>query len=296
MPGGVVEPVTGGGDRRQGALTTTPAWTASPFTGSYDVGCEIYRAFAAAATRGPCIAEMGGKNPAIVTATADLDKAANGILRSAFGASGQKCSACSRVLVEATVARRVVARLAEKARSRGRSATRAADVLLGPAHQRRGLREVPRAADDARRDGTVVAGGGSSPTATSPTATSWRRRSSPTCRRGTGCCRDELFVPFVAVAAGRRPGEAHRRGERPVARPHGRPCSARTRPRASSSSTASRPASSTSTARPARPPAPGPASRLSAAGRAPVPPANRPSAALRPAVHARAVAHDSPVR
>ena len=46
----------------------------------------------------PVIVEMGGKNPAIVTATADLDKAAEGVMRSAFGFSGQKCSACSRVL------------------------------------------------------------------------------------------------------------------------------------------------------------------------------------------------------
>ena len=47
---------------------------------------------------------MGGKNPAIVSAKADLDLAAEGVLRSAFGFSGQKCSACSRVYVERSVA------------------------------------------------------------------------------------------------------------------------------------------------------------------------------------------------
>ena len=52
----------------------------------------------------PCIAEMGGKNACIVTAKGDLERAATGILRSAFGMGGQKCSALSRVYVEAPVA------------------------------------------------------------------------------------------------------------------------------------------------------------------------------------------------
>ena len=51
----------------------------------------------------PLIIEMGGKNPAIITSTADLDKATDGVMRSAFGAQGQKCSACSRVYVSKDV-------------------------------------------------------------------------------------------------------------------------------------------------------------------------------------------------
>ena len=50
----------------------------------------------------PALTEMGGKNPAIVTASADVDAAAEGVARSAFGFSGQKCSACSRAIVVAT--------------------------------------------------------------------------------------------------------------------------------------------------------------------------------------------------
>ena len=59
----------------------------------------------------PCIAEMGGKNAAIVTRHADLERAVPGIARSAFGLSGQKCSALSRVYVEESVADKLLGRL-----------------------------------------------------------------------------------------------------------------------------------------------------------------------------------------
>jgi 1-pyrroline-5-carboxylate dehydrogenase len=64
---------------------------------------HLYRRFAAGRWPRPCIAEMGGKNAAIVSRHADLRDAATGVMRSAFGLSGQKCSACSRVYVEHTV-------------------------------------------------------------------------------------------------------------------------------------------------------------------------------------------------
>jgi 1-pyrroline-5-carboxylate dehydrogenase len=72
------------------------------FTGSYDVGMDIYKNFAKDFPK-PVICEMGGKNPAIVTAKADLDKATDGVLRSAFGYQGQKCSAASRAYVAKSV-------------------------------------------------------------------------------------------------------------------------------------------------------------------------------------------------
>ena len=62
----------------------------------------------------PCIAEMGGKNACIVTANADLERAAMGIVRSAFGLSGQKCSALSRVYVDDSVADELIAKLQQK--------------------------------------------------------------------------------------------------------------------------------------------------------------------------------------
>lgn len=81
------------------------------FTGSHDVGMQICRKSAGAKFPRPTIAEMGGKNACIVTANGDLDRAALGILRSAFGLSGQKCSALSRVYVEDAVADNLIGKL-----------------------------------------------------------------------------------------------------------------------------------------------------------------------------------------
>ena len=68
------------------------------FTGSHEVGMEILRKAASGAFPRPVIAEMGGKNPAFVSRSANLDMAAEGVMRSAFGLQGQKCSACSRLI------------------------------------------------------------------------------------------------------------------------------------------------------------------------------------------------------
>jgi 1-pyrroline-5-carboxylate dehydrogenase len=103
LPDGVFNFVTGGGRTVGATLVDHPDVAGITFTGSYDVGMDIYRKFAQGKYPRPCIAEMGGKNPAIVGKQADLDKAAMGIMRSAFGLQGQKCSANSRVFVHQDV-------------------------------------------------------------------------------------------------------------------------------------------------------------------------------------------------
>src|SRR3954454_24945311 len=84
------------------------------FTGSAEVGRSLTQRFQEGAFARPAITEMGGKNPAIVTAEADLDAAAAGIVASAFGFSGQKCSACSRAIVIDGVHDQLVERLRAK--------------------------------------------------------------------------------------------------------------------------------------------------------------------------------------
>ncbi len=96
FPPGVVNYVTGPGRTLGQALVDSPEVDGITFTGSYDVGMKIYRDFAAGPYPRPTILEMGGKNPAVVSRNADLDRAAQGIFRSAFGLQGQKCSAGSR--------------------------------------------------------------------------------------------------------------------------------------------------------------------------------------------------------
>jgi len=103
LPPGVFNYVTGPGGSLGDALVRQPDIAGVTFTGSYDVGMHLYRTFAQGRWPRPCIAEMGGKNAAIVSRRADIGDAALGVMRSAFGLSGQKCSACSRVYVEHTV-------------------------------------------------------------------------------------------------------------------------------------------------------------------------------------------------
>jgi 1-pyrroline-5-carboxylate dehydrogenase len=84
------------------------------FTGSGDVGSAIIRQASSGAWAKPVIAEMGGKNPVIVTDDADLEGAVSGIIFSAYDLSGQKCSALSRVLVTPGAHDRLVSLLAER--------------------------------------------------------------------------------------------------------------------------------------------------------------------------------------
>jgi len=114
FPDGVVNFVTGPGSTLGQALVDNPEVDGATFTGSFDVGMRMYRDFANRNYVRPIILELGGKNPAIVSRNANLEDAATGIVRSAFGLQGQKCSAASRVIVEEPVYEELVSRLKAK--------------------------------------------------------------------------------------------------------------------------------------------------------------------------------------
>ncbi len=121
VPGGVFQYLPGEGSLVGAHLVRHPWVHMIVFTGSQAVGCQIY---AQAAQLQPgqqhlkrVVAEMGGKNAIIVDTSADLDQAVQGVVNSAFGYSGQKCSACSRVIVLETIYERFLARLVEATRS-----------------------------------------------------------------------------------------------------------------------------------------------------------------------------------
>ena len=114
FPAGVFNYISGGGSVAGEALIAHPHLAGVTFTGSYPVGMHIYRTLANGRYPRPCITEMGGKNACIVTANADLERAASGIVRSAYGLSGQKCSATSRLYVDASVADKLTEKLLEK--------------------------------------------------------------------------------------------------------------------------------------------------------------------------------------
>jgi len=114
IPDGVFNFVTGPGSTLGQALVDSPEIDGATFTGSFDVGMKMYRDFANRNYVRPIVLELGGKNPAIVSRNANLEDAATGIVRSAFGLQGQKCSAASRVIVEAPVYEELLAKLKAK--------------------------------------------------------------------------------------------------------------------------------------------------------------------------------------
>ena len=111
LPPGVFNYLSGSGRHVGEAMVAHPALSGLTFTGSVQVGMRLLQQMTGGAYPRPCIAEMGGKNPCIVTRHANLDHAAAGIVRSAFGMGGQKCSALSRLFVAADVADALVERL-----------------------------------------------------------------------------------------------------------------------------------------------------------------------------------------
>jgi len=114
IPDGVFNFVTGPGSTLGQALVDSPEIDGVTFTGSFDVGMKMYRDFGNRNYVRPIILELGGKNPAIVSRNANLEDAATGIVRSAFGLQGQKCSAASRVIVEEPVYEELIAILKDK--------------------------------------------------------------------------------------------------------------------------------------------------------------------------------------
>ncbi|MST94680.1 MAG: aldehyde dehydrogenase family protein [Pedosphaera sp.] len=101
LPKGVLNVVVGDGRAVGGELANHPSIVALSFTGSYPIGRQIYQQLAPRMARAQM--EMGGKNPTIVLADADLDLAATLVIRAGFGLTGQACTATSRVLVEKSV-------------------------------------------------------------------------------------------------------------------------------------------------------------------------------------------------
>ncbi len=135
LPPGVVNYLPGVGREIGPVLTKHPDVTMIAFTGSLGVGLMINRQ--AAETPGPAhvkrvIAEMGGKNAIIVDEDADLDEAVRGVASSAFGYQGQKCSACSRVIVLDSIYDQFLHRLVEATRSMTLGPSEDPSAFVGP--------------------------------------------------------------------------------------------------------------------------------------------------------------------
>jgi len=199
LPDGVFNLVMGPGATVGQEIQENPGIDGIVFTGSYEVGMGLFRTFSKTWPK-PSIVEMGGKNPAIVTAKADLEEAAEGIMRSAFGFGGQKCSANSRVYVERPVHDELVKLLVQKTEKITIGDPLVRTNWLGPVIDEAAVARYEQAVAEARRDGRVLIGGERlsdgdlarghfvEPTVVSLPA-------------GHRLFQDELFVPFTAVCA-----------------------------------------------------------------------------------------------
>jgi len=197
LPPGVFNFVVGRREEIGDALWQHPGVDGVVFTGSKAVGLRIHAGLGAGFIK-PCLLELGGKNAAIVMPTADLDAAAEGVMRSAFSLQNQKCSATSRVYVHRDVARPFVDRLLEKTGAIHMGDPSGRDVFFGPVINQRAVERFERAVRQARAEGSVLLGGERLKGGAfdrghfvAPTVAKLPLQSS--------LFRDELFVPLLAV-------------------------------------------------------------------------------------------------
>jgi 1-pyrroline-5-carboxylate dehydrogenase len=159
IPAGVFNFVTGPGSSVGQTIIDSDDVDGITFTGSYDVGMHIIRTFANAKLPRPVIAEMGGKNPTIISKTADLDKAAMGVMRSAFGLQGQKCSACSRVFVHEDVKDAFVEKMVELTSKINVGDPTRKENWMGPVINKSAYSDYQKFIGDLRQSGRILYGG-----------------------------------------------------------------------------------------------------------------------------------------
>ncbi len=198
LPKGVLNFITGSGASVGAPLIENDDVDGFVFTGSFETGMDNFRKALAKGPR-PYIAEMGGKNPIIVTSQADLAKAAEGVARSAFGYSGQKCSACSRVLVDKKVRAEFNRLLIEKTKALHTGDPRKKEIFMGPVINQAAYARFQEAAGLAQKDCSVIAGGrviadgdGAKGYFVEPTIVD-------NVSRTHRLAKEELFLPLVAI-------------------------------------------------------------------------------------------------
>lgn len=158
LPDGVFNLVLGPGSKIGGEIISNKDVAGIVFTGSRDVGYAMAQEFSKIQPK-PLIAELGGKNPAIVTESADISKAVDGVLKAAFGYSGQKCSACSRVYIHKKIKDEFLKRLIEKTRSLPVGNPIDADTFVGPLANEDAYKKYQKYIKLAAKDGKVLIGG-----------------------------------------------------------------------------------------------------------------------------------------
>jgi 1-pyrroline-5-carboxylate dehydrogenase len=159
IPDGVINLVTGGGWSVGQPLIEYEDVAGAAFTGSREVGLGIEETFRELGKRGPVIAELGGKNPVIVSDEADLDDAVEGVMKGVFSFSGQKCSATSRVYVYDDVIDKFTDRLVGETEQLEIGRPQDRDTFVSPLIDDSALEHYLDISERARADGELLTGG-----------------------------------------------------------------------------------------------------------------------------------------
>jgi aldehyde dehydrogenase (NAD+) len=159
FPAGVVNLVTGTGADVGDAIVDSPDVPVISFTGSSATGKGIAERAGRRLKR--LSLELGGKNAVVVLPDADLDLAVDGILWSAFGTTGQRCTACSRVVADRAIAEALVARLETRAKALRLGSGLDETVDVGPLVNGAAVEKVGRYVEIGRAEGELVTGGAS---------------------------------------------------------------------------------------------------------------------------------------
>ncbi len=158
LPEGVFNFITGPGGKLEEPIFQNKKLSGIVFTGSSEVGMRLYKGFSRDYPR-PCFLEMGGKNPAIITENADLNQAAEGVMKSAYGLGGQKCSACSRIYVHRKVEEEFLEKLLNHIRLITIGDPTERDIYLGPIINQRAMDTFRSASDICQNEGKILHGG-----------------------------------------------------------------------------------------------------------------------------------------
>jgi 1-pyrroline-5-carboxylate dehydrogenase len=167
VPPGVLNFLTGSGSVVGNALVEHPKTRLVAFTGSRDVGIQISQK---AGTVAPgqmwikrAIREMGGKDFILVDETADLEEAAKGVVAAAFGFQGQKCSACSRLIVHEKVHDELLSKVVEKTKALKVGDVRDPSTQVGAVINERAQKKILEYVEQGKQEGQIVAGGNPGP-------------------------------------------------------------------------------------------------------------------------------------
>lgn len=158
LPKGVVNMLTGPGVTVGKELVSNPDVRAISFTGSTETGRWIYETASKSLKRVQC--EMGGKNAVIVDASADMELAVDGIVQGAFGSTGQRCTATSRVIVLKEVKEMLMNKLVDKVTKIKVGNGKNPDTTMGPLSSSEQMNKVLSHIESAKEEGAKLVQGG----------------------------------------------------------------------------------------------------------------------------------------